>query len=556
MRPFLALARALLVITLVLTACSSHVVVGEADYGDETTAGADTGAASQAIEPPGTNVEEGRSEPSPAQDDASDSLVIPAGWVGVPGREQAPSLADFDDVLNRLAQAAGLQTTVSATVNNFGAPATYTTVRQSNTGESGGLHRTNSSRVPSRLIANDIVWTEDNDQPNLYVGVEAREVDAELTNDYLLGALRDATVDVVGFEQGTDGSTWYLLMDPTVFMRDFDDWDPTGTVFDFGLGVANVDSSNMLTSIDLDVGAGTFVRFSTEVFSNAPQSLQFDFETFEERLPLGQPCDEPTAAIDERSRSVLHCPIDSDGYVAPHVRIGYLDDPAVASSTYVVAEILEELGYSVNVVPMTEGVQAAYDDLATNNIDLYASAWFPADQVHLGRPAADGGTVADLVTRFDEALAPAGGVSSLVVTTGWAEAEGIWSIDDINADAALWGEIDKDGNGKGEIEGCPVGHACRPWLEAQVASVWTNLELTDRSFEQAYDNLLTARLLGWPAVAVVTLPDAWFTNVFGDWSVLSTCLAPTVSKARTRVRPGRCVVPSHARPCSPPRTWR
>ena len=135
------------------------------------------------------------------------------------------------------------------------------------------------------------------------------------------------------------------------------------------------------------------------------------------------------------------------------------------SSGYVQAQILhdlmEELGYDVSSPDDLEfAPDLGYQTMAEGDMHFWANSWYPGHLSWWEGERTDGTSIGDHLTRLEGSLMPGGGLQGMLVTKAWADAEGITTLDQINADEALWSALDSDGNGKGEFYGCPEDWTC------------------------------------------------------------------------------------------------
>jgi len=188
------------------------------------------------------------------------------------------------------------------------------------------------------------------------------------------------------------------------------------------------------------------------------------------------------------------------------------------SSGYVHAQILhdvlEELGYDVTSPDTLElAPSAAYAALATNEIDIYPNSWYPGHLSFWDELLPNGERVGANLTRLKEPIVVGGGRQGMVVTKAWADREGFTTLDQINADSALWSQLDSDGNGRGEIYGCPGDWTCDDVIESQIAFAgWNNLEQTTASYGVMFDEFMAKARRGEPAIIYVWAPTVFHAD--------------------------------------------
>lgn len=141
------------------------------------------------------------------------------------------------------------------------------------------------------------------------------------------------------------------------------------------------------------------------------------------------------------------------------------------------AALLEELGYDVtepadNELPPSAG----YVALAEGRLDYWPNGSYPEHLQHHLALLDDGSTVGDNVSVVGRQTV-AGGTAGLLVTRTWADESGIETLRQINDDPALYQALDSDGNGRGEISGCPADWTCGQIIDALLLqNKLTNLE--------------------------------------------------------------------------------
>jgi len=101
----------------------------------------------------------------------------------------------------------------------------------------------------------------------------------------------------------------------------------------------------------------------------------------------------------------------------------------------------------------------------------------------------------------------------MLVTKAWADAEGFTTMDEINADEALWSQLDSDGNGKGEFFGCPEDWTCDDIMASQIAFAgWDNLEQTQAGYDAMFAEFLTKAQAGEPAIIYTWTPTSYLAQ--------------------------------------------
>ncbi|MBT5579915.1 MAG: hypothetical protein HOJ56_06385, partial [Acidimicrobiaceae bacterium] len=204
------------------------------------------------------------------------------------------------------------------------------------------------------------------------------------------------------------------------------------------------------------------------------------------------------------------------------------------SSGYVHAQILhdllEEIGYDVSSPDALEfAPDLGYQAMASGDMDLWANSWYPGHYSWHAGDLTDGTTIGDNLTVVEGSVMPGGGLQGMLVTKSWAEENGVTSLDGINADEALWSQLDSDGNGKGEFYGCPEDWTCDDIMASQIAFAgWDNLEQTQAGYDAMFAEFLTKAQAGDPAIIYTWTPTAYLAQAIpGEttmWLTMETIL--------------------------------
>ncbi len=180
----------------------------------------------------------------------------------------------------------------------------------------------------------------------------------------------------------------------------------------------------------------------------------------------------------------------------------------------IVRQILQRAGYSVSDPSVIElGPSNAYSTMAEGTCDFWANSWYPGHFSWFENELTDGSLVADHVEAVD-GLFQDSGVQGLLVTKSWVDANNIVSIDQINRDPALYGALDTDGDGIGEILGCPEDWTCDDILENNIAFAgWTNLVQTKAGYEALFAEFVNRVRAGEPAVIYTWTPSSYVVEM-------------------------------------------
>jgi glycine betaine/proline transport system substrate-binding protein len=199
------------------------------------------------------------------------------------------------------------------------------------------------------------------------------------------------------------------------------------------------------------------------------------------------------------------------------------DSAMVANS--IVMVLLENIGYDVEDVSVVEGTSndLLFDRLARSDADVTLDGWFPGNVSWLESPVRGkpDSTVGDLLTIIEPPLQPAGGIQGFLIAKSWAEAEGITHIGQINDDPSLAAALDADGDGLGEIFGCPQDWTCDDIISAFIYfNEWESLEQTMyqpttlrlEPYDAMFAEFLARVDRGEPAIAYTWAPTSYYAD--------------------------------------------
>ena len=215
-------------------------------------------------------------------------------------------------------------------------------------------------------------------------------------------------------------------------------------------------------------------------------------------------------------------PIEEEPAAFPGAGVSVTAGRADWSSGYFQAELykllLEELGYTVSDPAELElGPNIGYIAMAQGEMDFWPNSWYPGHLFWLAGELPDGSLVGDHVTIVGEELI-AGGLQGFLVTKSFADEYGVYTMDELNSNAAALAAFDatdsNPGNGIADIFGCPEDWTCDNIIENQIAfSGWDNISQIsadyDAMFAQAVDNVGE----GLPMVLYTWTPTAYITEL-------------------------------------------
>ena len=112
----------------------------------------------------------------------------------------------------------------------------------------------------------------------------------------------------------------------------------------------------------------------------------------------------------------------------------------------------------------------------------------------------------------------AGGMQGFLVTKSFADAYGVYTLDDLNRDARALAAFDAadpvPGNGRADIFGCPQEWLCDDIIESQIAfSGWDNIVQIQMGYDFMYEQALSRVNGGDPTVFYTWTPSAYVTHL-------------------------------------------
>ena len=115
---------------------------------------------------------------------------------------------------------------------------------------------------------------------------------------------------------------------------------------------------------------------------------------------------------------------------------------------------------------------------------------------------------------------PAAGLQGLLVTKSWVDENNIGSLDQINDDEALWSVLDTDGNGKGEIFGCPEDWTCDDIIASNIVFAgWDNIEQTQAGYDAMFAEFLAKVNADEPAIMYTWAPTQYLAQAIPGQNV-------------------------------------
>ncbi|MEO2164764.1 MAG: glycine betaine ABC transporter substrate-binding protein, partial [Acidimicrobiales bacterium] len=166
------------------------------------------------------------------------------------------------------------------------------------------------------------------------------------------------------------------------------------------------------------------------------------------------------------------------------------------------------------------GPANAYLTMADGTCDFWANSWYPGHFSWYENELPDGSLVADHVEPMD-GLFQDSGVQGFLVTKSWAEENNVVSIDQINSDEALYSDLDTDGDGVGEILGCPEDWTCDDIIENMIAfSGWDNLVETKADYDAMFAEFVGRVNAGEAAIIYTWTPASYVVEMVPGVDVL------------------------------------
>jgi glycine betaine/proline transport system substrate-binding protein len=222
-------------------------------------------------------------------------------------------------------------------------------------------------------------------------------------------------------------------------------------------------------------------------------------------------------------------PVVVAGDLTPGVGVALTMCRADWASGYIQAEIVRQImqqaGYDVSDPSTIElGPSNAYTAMAEGSCDFWANSWYPGHFSWFENELPDGSLVGDYVEAVP-GLFEDSGVQGFLVTKTWAEDNNVTTIDQINRDESLYSQLDSDGNGKGEILGCPESWTCDDIIENMVAwgngtEPWDNLEETKAGYEGLFAEMVNRVNNGEPGILYTWSPASYLTVLVPGVNVL------------------------------------
>ena len=194
--------------------------------------------------------------------------------------------------------------------------------------------------------------------------------------------------------------------------------------------------------------------------------------------------------------------------------------PGVASWTsalpksWLMVELLEELGYTVAEPTLFPSNPVAYLSIAQGDIDYWPNGWFPVHDPQLPDNWEEAATVF-------EPLCPDCGLQGFLVDIPSIEEFEITSLDDFRRDDVK-AAFDATGDGKADLFGCPPGWGCHEGIEDTLDTFDLRDDINHVTAEYAatFADALARIDAGEPTLYYTWMPSAWILALVPGEDVL------------------------------------
>ena len=181
-------------------------------------------------------------------------------------------------------------------------------------------------------------------------------------------------------------------------------------------------------------------------------------------------------------------------------------------------QLLEELGYSVTDPAQFEvGPNSAYTAIALGDMDYWPNSWYPGHYTWHFAELPDGSLVGDHLSVVGEELI-VGGSQGFLVTKSFADAYGVYTMDELNRNVEALAAFDATdpvpGNGRADIFGCPEDWTCDNVIENMIAfGGWNNIEQTTAGYDAMFARAVDRVNEGIPMVLYTWTPSPYITEL-------------------------------------------
>jgi len=173
--------------------------------------------------------------------------------------------------------------------------------------------------------------------------------------------------------------------------------------------------------------------------------------------------------------------------------------------------LLEELGY--NVSPPSElelSPSLAYLGMSEGRFDFWVNSWFPGHLSWFEAERADGSLVGDHLSRIGNEV-PAGGLQGFLITKAVAEEHGITTLEGLYGDPELSALFDPDGNGVGNLYGCPETWTCDDIITEMACQLDVEIDQIQENYDSMVEEAIQLANAGEPMVIYTWTPSTYIT---------------------------------------------
>ena len=159
----------------------------------------------------------------------------------------------------------------------------------------------------------------------------------------------------------------------------------------------------------------------------------------------------------------------------------------------------------------------AYTAMAIGDMDYWSDSWYPGHYSWHSAELPDGSLVEDHVTVVGEMLFE-GVLQGFLVTKSFADAYGVYTLDDLNRNAEALAAFDAadpmPGNGKADIFGCAESWTCDDVIENMIAfGGWDNIAQTMGVYDGMFNQAVRRVNRGAPMVIYTWTPAEYITRL-------------------------------------------
>ena len=209
----------------------------------------------------------------------------------------------------------------------------------------------------------------------------------------------------------------------------------------------------------------------------------------------------------------------SSAMAAEQVNIGAPAWTGAQAIAHLIKEVVEgRIGGQANLVPGNNASIFQAMDQGRGDIDVHPDVWLP-NQESFTKKYVDGAGTVVLSDKYYE------GKQSFCVARDFAEQNNVTSVFDL-ARPEVAELMDSDGNGKGEIYGCPEDWTCDDIFSSNIAFAgWDNIEQTQAGYDAMFAEFLDKAVAGEPAAIYTWTPTAYLAQAIPGETTLWLSMA-------------------------------